>query len=233
MPTLLLNNDTPCEKLHKRLCDISSLRVFGCLCYSSNILAHRRKLDSRVVPGVFLGFKPNTKGFWFVNFKNHNIDLSRNVIFYENFFPYHSNNIQNNDSNSLSLPIPEHYAQTHDDIHMQTKNIVDNVFDNVLEIDTNIEQNETTVVSPIRFTCSTRPPIYVQDFDVPNFNNNVVSTKHSIHSFLNYNYPIFSKIQYIHIIYIIFKNKFKKLHKIKFNPYICVNYIIFTIFVFI
>jgi len=71
MPTPLLNNATPYEKLHKKLCDISSLRVFGCLCYSSTILAHRRKLDNRAVPGVFLGFKPNTKGFF----------LSRNVIF--------------------------------------------------------------------------------------------------------------------------------------------------------
>jgi len=81
MPTSLPNNATPCEKLHKMLCDISFLRVFGCLCYSSTILAHRRKLDNRVVPIVFLGFKPNTKSFLFLNLKNHKIDLSRNIIF--------------------------------------------------------------------------------------------------------------------------------------------------------
>jgi len=43
MPTSLLKNATPNEKLHKKLCDISSLHVFGCLCYSSTILAHRKK----------------------------------------------------------------------------------------------------------------------------------------------------------------------------------------------
>jgi len=85
------------------------------------------QLGSRVVLGVFLGFIPNKKCFLFLNLKNHRIDLSKNVIFYEICFPYHSNHIQNNDSNSLSLPIPQHYAQTHDDIHMQTENIVDNV----------------------------------------------------------------------------------------------------------
>jgi len=42
MPTSLLNNVTPYEKLYKKLCDISHQRVFGCLCYSSSILAHRK-----------------------------------------------------------------------------------------------------------------------------------------------------------------------------------------------
>ena len=150
-------------------------------------------MDNRVAPGVFLGFKPNTKGFLFLNLKNNKIDLSRNVIFYENSFPYHSNHIQNNDLNSLSLPIPRHYAQTHDDIHMQTENVIDNTTDDVFETDTNfeqseqIEQNETATVPPRRSTRSRRPLIYLQDFDVPNINNSVVSTKHSIHSFLNYN----------------------------------------------
>jgi len=115
--------------------------------------------------------------------------LSRNVIFHENFFPYHSNHIQNNDSNSLSLPFPQHYAQAHDDIHMQTENIIDNTVDDVFKTDTNVEQseqrekNETATAPPRRSNRSRRHPIYLQDFDVPNFNNNVVSTKHSIHSF--------------------------------------------------
>jgi len=71
----------------------------------------------------------------FLNLKNHKIDLSRNVIFYENSFPYHSNHIQNNDSNSLSLPIPQHYVQTHDDIHVQTENVIDNTTNDVFETD--------------------------------------------------------------------------------------------------
>ena len=70
------------------------------------------------------------------------------LFFYENSFPYHSNHIQNNDSNSLSLPIPQHSAQTHDDIHMQIENIVDNITDDVFETDTNVEQNETTTTPP-------------------------------------------------------------------------------------
>jgi len=77
----LLNNATPYEKLHRKLCNISDLRIFGCLCYSSTLVAHRKKLDNRSVPGVFLGFKPHTKGFIFLNLKSHKIEISRNVIF--------------------------------------------------------------------------------------------------------------------------------------------------------
>ena len=90
--------------------------------------------------------------------------MSRNVIFYENSFPYHSNHIRNNDSNSLSLPIPQHYAQTHDDIHMQTENVIDNTTNDVLETDAIFEQNEqtdqneTATTPPRRSTRSRRPP---------------------------------------------------------------------------
>jgi len=116
IPTPLLKNERPYEKLHRKLCDIFDLRIFGCLCYSSILVAHRKKLDSRVIPGVFLGFKPHTKGFIFLNLKYHKIEVSRNVIFYENCFPYLLKNEK--DPNILSLPIPQHHAQTYDDINM-------------------------------------------------------------------------------------------------------------------
>ena len=61
MPSPFLNNRTPYEKLHGRIYDIESLRVFGCLCFSSTLAANRKKLDPRAATSVFLGFKPNTK----------------------------------------------------------------------------------------------------------------------------------------------------------------------------
>jgi len=70
---------------------------------------------------------------------------------------------------------------------MHTENIDNSLSANTLEIDTNVEQSETIVLSPRRSTRSRSPPAYLQDFDVPNLYNNTISTKHSIHSFLNYN----------------------------------------------
>jgi len=45
-PTLLLQDIAPYEKLFGKPCDISSLRVFGCSCYSTTIRVNRKKLDT-------------------------------------------------------------------------------------------------------------------------------------------------------------------------------------------
>ena len=44
IPTPLLDNITPHEKLFGKPYDISFLKVFGCLCYASTITAHRKKI---------------------------------------------------------------------------------------------------------------------------------------------------------------------------------------------
>ncbi|WVZ13928.1 hypothetical protein V8G54_011494 [Vigna mungo] len=106
-----LQNDTPYDRLHGSSCDLSILRVFGCLCYANTITAHRKKFDDRAVPGIFLGFKRHTKGYLFLNLKNHKVEVSRNVIFHENVFPYH--NIQKTE-NSLCLPLPTNYTHNYD-----------------------------------------------------------------------------------------------------------------------
>jgi len=62
MPTPFLNNKTPLEKLHVKICDISTLWIFWCLFYSFTLIAHRKKeFDSHVAPSIFLDFKPYTK----------------------------------------------------------------------------------------------------------------------------------------------------------------------------
>jgi len=104
-PTPLLHNIAPYEKLNGRPNDLSSLRVFGCLCYSSTLTAHRKKLDDRSVHDIFLGLSSNTKGYIFLNLKNHSIEVSRNIIFYENHFPYHLNKDSCVNSDNLSLPM--------------------------------------------------------------------------------------------------------------------------------
>ena len=106
LPTPLLNNDSPYEHLYGFLCDLSHLRVFGCLCFAHTPAVHRTKFDSRAVSGVFLGFKPHTKGYLFLNLHNHKIDVTRHVIFYESHFPYQ----HISSSSSLSLPVPTNYS---------------------------------------------------------------------------------------------------------------------------
>ncbi|XP_014503350.1 uncharacterized protein LOC106763698 [Vigna radiata var. radiata] len=56
MPTLVLQNDTPHERLHGSPCDLSVLRIFGCLCYANTIISHRKKFDDRVIPDTFVRY---------------------------------------------------------------------------------------------------------------------------------------------------------------------------------
>ncbi|BAT87932.1 hypothetical protein VIGAN_05135700 [Vigna angularis var. angularis] len=109
MPTPLLNNDSPHERLYGCLCDLSSLHTFACLCYVNNLNLHRKKFDRRAISGTFLGFRPNTKGYLYLNLNNQKIEVSRNIVFYETHFPYHVQSSTSHDNNSLSLPIPANY----------------------------------------------------------------------------------------------------------------------------
>ena len=71
---------------------------------------------------VFLGFKPHTKGYFIYNLYSRSFEVSRNVTFYENFFPYvqpnndfsHSSNTSFSNTFILSplacvdVPFPSH-----------------------------------------------------------------------------------------------------------------------------
>ncbi|WVZ01863.1 hypothetical protein V8G54_022669 [Vigna mungo] len=87
MPTPFLNNSSPYERLYKNAFDISRLRVFGCLCYVSTLHANRKKLDPRAKSNIFLGLHPTTKGYITYDLDNHDIKVSRNVVFLEIEFP--------------------------------------------------------------------------------------------------------------------------------------------------
>jgi len=76
-----LKNAYPFERLYNKECDLSHVRLFGCLCYNNTLTANRRKLDLSADIGVFLGFKINTKGYVVYNLKTHDITVSRNVVF--------------------------------------------------------------------------------------------------------------------------------------------------------
>ena len=88
MPTPFLDNKALYEKLYGQPYDITILRVFGCLCFPSTLSTNRKKLDPRVATSIFLGFKSHTKGYVTFDLKTRAISVSRNVIFYEDCFPF-------------------------------------------------------------------------------------------------------------------------------------------------
>ena len=107
IPTPLLDNSSPYEKLQGKLCDISMLRIFGCLCYATTLSSHRKKLDSCATPGVFIGFQPNTKCYMYLNLKTHKVEVSYHVIFHENRFPFSKK--LGTITSDICMPLPNIY----------------------------------------------------------------------------------------------------------------------------
>jgi hypothetical protein len=100
LPTPFLSNKSPYQVLHNCLPDIDSLRVFGSLCYATTLQHNRRKLDSRSRKCVYLGFRMGVKGHSLFDLQSREIFISRDVVFFEHIFPYHSKNTQSNASTS-------------------------------------------------------------------------------------------------------------------------------------
>jgi len=211
-PTSLLDNKSPYKKLYTKSYDLTIIRVFGCLCYSSTIITNRKKFDARVVSAVFLGFQPNIKGYIFLNHKNHKIEVSRHVIFHEHQFRYKLNVDNNERPNNLSLPIPQNYAFTtgfiHDNhpsntAHNTEKNIEsvgnDTAHIHSCEPDEPVQEAQSLVPEEQslvpeeqsntllrRLTCQRKTPMYLHDFHTSSIHTNHVSTKYPISNFLSY-----------------------------------------------
>ncbi|KAL4323650.1 hypothetical protein GQ457_11G006340 [Hibiscus cannabinus] len=90
LPSKVLDGKSPYELLNSCMPSYSHLKVFGCLCFVSTLKASRDKFTERALAGVFIGYAPGTKGYKVYILQTHTIVVSRNVIFHEGDFPFHS-----------------------------------------------------------------------------------------------------------------------------------------------
>lgn len=63
LPSTVLNNISPLEKLYGHPPSYSHLWSFGCLCFASIPKSGRDKLQSRAIKSVFLGYPSNKKAY--------------------------------------------------------------------------------------------------------------------------------------------------------------------------
>ncbi|KAI9178269.1 hypothetical protein LWI28_024501 [Acer negundo] len=89
-PTPLLHHKTPYEVLYQTSVDYSYFRVFGCLTFASTLTAHRTKFDPRSRVCVFIGYPLGIKGYRLFDVRTKQVFVSRDVIFHEEIFPFHT-----------------------------------------------------------------------------------------------------------------------------------------------
>jgi len=189
-PTPLLDNCSPYEKLHGKFCDISMLRIFGCLCYATTLSSHRKKLDSCATPGVFICFQPNTKGYMYPNLKTHKIEVSYHVNFHENCSPFSKK--LGTVTYDICMPFPDIY-ESNDTAYFDTRLVHNNNIhdDQTFDVTNNVENNfdnENTNIDVRKSTRVQKMPSYLQDYNISNssiFSNNMI-TKYSIEKFVSY-----------------------------------------------
>lgn len=86
LPTKVLGDNSPYEKLFQKQPDYSILKVFGCQCYPYIRPYNLHKISFRSTPCVFLGYSTQHKGYKCLDLSSGKLYISRHVTFDEGAF---------------------------------------------------------------------------------------------------------------------------------------------------
>ncbi|XP_074300565.1 uncharacterized protein LOC141631842 [Silene latifolia] len=96
---------------------LDNLRVLGCLCYVHNKDRTRDKFSERGTRCMFIGYPHSKKGWKVYDLREKRVFVSRDVIFYENIYPYHVSNSDSPSQNKIDPHIQNNppYVDYNDD----------------------------------------------------------------------------------------------------------------------
>lgn len=87
-PTPVLHGKSLYECLYGVPPVYDSIRVFGCLCYTTNRPRIKDKFDSKSRRCIFVGYPIGKKGWRLYDLETREFFISRDVQFFEAIFPY-------------------------------------------------------------------------------------------------------------------------------------------------
>jgi hypothetical protein len=88
LPSKVINNETPYERLLQQTPDYSFLRTFGCACWPNLRPFNNKKLSLRSKQCVFLGYSNLHNGFKCLDPSVGRVYISRDVVFDEQVYPF-------------------------------------------------------------------------------------------------------------------------------------------------
>lgn len=89
-PSAIVKGATPFEVLYKQQPQYDHLKVFGSLCYATNLSPNKDKFTDRSLKCMFLGYPIGLKAYGVMHPDSRKVFLSRDVIFLEDVFPFQS-----------------------------------------------------------------------------------------------------------------------------------------------
>lgn len=116
LPTRVIDNLCPLERLLKAPPNYTMLRIFGCACWPHLRPYNKHKLSFRSKACVFLGYSALHKGYKCLDMDSGRVYISRDVIFDESIFPFsnvapsHQTSSVNPASGSVNLNINPMYT---------------------------------------------------------------------------------------------------------------------------
>ena len=87
-PSVLLNEQTPYERLFGKALSYANIRSFGCLTYAYNRDHRSDKFASQSRRCIFMGYPFGKKGWYLYDLHSASFFTSRDVTFVEHDFPY-------------------------------------------------------------------------------------------------------------------------------------------------
>ena len=92
IPSAVLNGKSPHEMLYGITPQLTHLRVFGCLFFTS-VLPRSDKFAARSKKGVLLGYAETQKGYRVLDLESNFIHISRDITFEEKCFPFKNDKV--------------------------------------------------------------------------------------------------------------------------------------------